>query len=55
VNISPHFLFMQGRELFTKTLYDTVVNQYNVLKSAIVRGHGEAASSPVVSLSQPWR
>ncbi|GJM91582.1 hypothetical protein PR202_ga07968 [Eleusine coracana subsp. coracana] len=45
----------EGRELFAKTLYDSVVNQYNVLKTAIFRDHGAAASSPVMSLSQPWR
>ncbi|KAK3153406.1 hypothetical protein QOZ80_2BG0172080 [Eleusine coracana subsp. coracana] len=45
----------EGRELFAKTLYDSVVNQYNVLKTAIFRDHGAAASSPVISLSQPWR
>ncbi|KAL6905400.1 hypothetical protein ACP4OV_003001 [Aristida adscensionis] len=45
----------EGRELFTKALYDSVVNQYSVLKAAIFIDHGTAASSPVVSLSQPWR
>ncbi|KAL6641522.1 hypothetical protein ACP70R_019703 [Stipagrostis hirtigluma subsp. patula] len=45
----------EGRELFTKALYNSVVNQYNVLKSAIFRDNGTAASSPVISLSQPWR
>jgi len=46
----------EGRELFTDTLYSSVVNQYNVLKSAIFRDRGAAAASnTAISLSQPWR
>ncbi|AQK66220.1 glycerol-3-phosphate acyltransferase isoform X1 [Zea mays] len=45
----------EGRELFTNTLYNSVVNQYNVLKSAIFRDRGAAVSNNVISLSQPWR
>ncbi|RLN18986.1 hypothetical protein C2845_PM02G18780 [Panicum miliaceum] len=44
----------EGRELFTDTLYSSVVNQYNVLKSAIFRDRGAAANT-AISLSQPWR
>jgi glycerol-3-phosphate O-acyltransferase len=45
----------EGRELFTDTLYSSVVNQYNVLKSAIFRDRGAAALNTAISLSQPWR
>ncbi|ONM00338.1 glycerol-3-phosphate acyltransferase, chloroplastic isoform X1 [Zea mays] len=45
----------EGRELFTNTLYNSVVNQYNVLKSAIFRDRGAAVSNNAISLSQPWR
>ncbi|XP_066387430.1 glycerol-3-phosphate acyltransferase, chloroplastic-like [Miscanthus floridulus] len=45
----------EGRELFTNTLYNSVVNQYNVLKSAVFRDRGAAVSNNVISLSQPWR
>jgi len=48
------FFFIQGRELFTDTLYSSVVNQYNVLKSAIFRDCGADASNTAISLSQPW-
>ncbi|KAF8689230.1 hypothetical protein HU200_042018 [Digitaria exilis] len=45
----------EGKEIFANTLYNSVVNQYNVLKSAIFRDCGTAASSTGISLSQPWR
>lgn len=45
----------EGREKFSETLYNSVVDQYNVLKSAIFRGRGAASSNPAISLSQPWR
>ncbi|CAN6311742.1 unnamed protein product [Urochloa humidicola] len=45
----------EGRELFSDSLYNSVVNQYNVLKSAILKDRGVAASSTTISLSQPWR
>jgi glycerol-3-phosphate O-acyltransferase len=52
---ASRFFFTQGRELFTNTLYNSVVNQYNVLKSAIFRDRGAAVSNNAISLSQPWR
>ncbi|KAJ1296091.1 hypothetical protein BS78_01G272300 [Paspalum vaginatum] len=45
----------EGKELFTNNLYSSVVNQYNVLTSAIFRDRGAAVSNTVISLSQPWR
>jgi glycerol-3-phosphate O-acyltransferase len=55
VIVTTFFFIIQGRELFTNTLYNSVVNQYNVLKSAIFRDRGAAVSNNVISLSQPWR
>lgn len=43
------------KEALSKTLYDTVVLHYNVLKSAIYGGKGTYASNSLVSLSQPWK
>ncbi|WVZ57789.1 hypothetical protein U9M48_008131 [Paspalum notatum var. saurae] len=45
----------ERNELFTNNLYSSVVNQYNVLTSAIFRDRGAAVSNTVISLSQPWR
>lgn len=55
VIVTTFFFIIQGRELFTNTLYNSVVNQYNVLKSAIFRDRGAAVSNNAISLSQPWR
>jgi glycerol-3-phosphate O-acyltransferase len=46
---------LQAREKFTETLYNSVVDQYNVLKSAIFRDRGAVSLNPAISLSQPWR
>ncbi|XP_031503039.1 glycerol-3-phosphate acyltransferase ATS12, chloroplastic [Nymphaea colorata] len=43
----------ETRMAFTNALYDSITNQYNLLKSAIYEGKGDASSSFVV-LSQPW-
>ncbi|KAF3790714.1 Glycerol-3-phosphate acyltransferase [Nymphaea thermarum] len=43
----------ETRMAFAKALYDSITNQYNLLKSAIYEGKGDASSSSVV-LSQPW-
>lgn len=40
---------------FTKALYDSVSQQYNVLNSAIHGKKGLEASIPSVTLSQPWQ
>nr|XP_027084105.1 glycerol-3-phosphate acyltransferase, chloroplastic-like isoform X1 [Coffea arabica] len=40
---------------YTQALYDSVNEQYNVLKSAIHGKQGLNASTPTVSLSQPWQ
>ncbi|KAK7307334.1 hypothetical protein VNO77_40296 [Canavalia gladiata] len=45
----------KAKEVYTKALYDSVTEQYNVLKSAIHGKKGFEASTPVVSLSQPWK
>ncbi|CAJ2647151.1 unnamed protein product [Trifolium pratense] len=45
----------KAKEAYSKALYDSVTNQYDVLKSAIHGKKGLKASTPVVSLSQPWK
>ncbi|KAK9928048.1 hypothetical protein M0R45_025202 [Rubus argutus] len=44
----------QAREAYTQSVYNIVTEQYNVLKSAIHGQQGLKASTPNVSLSQPW-
>lgn len=41
--------------VYTKAIYDSVSQQYNVLNSAIHGKQGLEASIPSVSLSQPWQ
>ena len=43
------------KDEFSKVVYDYVTAQYDVLKSAIHGKKGLEASTPVVSLSQPWK
>nr|QNN94188.1 glycerol-3-phosphate acyltransferase [Ammopiptanthus nanus] len=45
----------KAKEAYTKAVYDSVIEQYNVLKSAIHSKKGLEASTPEVSLSQPWK
>ncbi|ESW30242.1 hypothetical protein PHAVU_002G136600 [Phaseolus vulgaris] len=45
----------KAKEVFSKALYNSVTEQYNVLKSAIQGKKGFEASTPVVTLSQPWK
>ncbi|XP_061343098.1 glycerol-3-phosphate acyltransferase, chloroplastic [Gastrolobium bilobum] len=45
----------KAKEAYTKAAYDSVTEQYNVLKSAIHGKKGLEASTPKVSLSQPWK
>ncbi|CAN4128116.1 unnamed protein product [Withania somnifera] len=45
----------EAKVVFTKALYDSVNQQYNVLYSAIHGKQGLEASIPSVSLSQPWQ
>ncbi|KAF5194281.1 Glycerol-3-phosphate acyltransferase protein [Thalictrum thalictroides] len=40
---------------FSRALYNSVTEQYNVLKSAILENQGLKASISSVSLSQPWQ
>lgn len=40
---------------FSDALYNSVTEQYNVLKSAILQNQGLTASISTVSLSQPWQ
>ncbi|GAV84421.1 Acyltransferase domain-containing protein [Cephalotus follicularis] len=44
----------QAKEAYTQALYNSVTEQYGVLKSAIHAKKGLQASIPSVSLSQPW-
>ncbi|KAL0313238.1 UNVERIFIED_CONTAM: Glycerol-3-phosphate acyltransferase, chloroplastic, partial [Sesamum radiatum] len=44
----------KAKNAFSELLYSSVCEQYNVLKSAIHGKQGLAASTPTVSLSQPW-
>ncbi|XP_009348486.2 glycerol-3-phosphate acyltransferase, chloroplastic-like isoform X4 [Pyrus x bretschneideri] len=44
----------EAREVYAQALYDIVTEQYNVLKSAIHYEQGLNASTPNISLSQPW-
>lgn len=43
-----------AKEAYTEALYGSVTEQYSVLKSAVHGKQGLDASSPTVSLSQPW-
>ncbi|XP_020093777.1 glycerol-3-phosphate acyltransferase, chloroplastic isoform X2 [Ananas comosus] len=45
----------EAKEVFSQALYNSVTEQYNVLKSAIYGCRGLEASTSVVSLSQPWQ
>ncbi|WMV43336.1 hypothetical protein MTR67_036721 [Solanum verrucosum] len=45
----------EAKMVYTKSLYDSVSQQYNVLNSAIHGKQGLKASIPSVSLSQPWQ
>ncbi|XVE57379.1 hypothetical protein DITRI_Ditri04bG0086800 [Diplodiscus trichospermus] len=44
----------EAKDAYTRGLYKSVVEQYNVLKSAIHGKQGLEASTAGVSLSQPW-
>ncbi|KAH9753352.1 glycerol-3-phosphate acyltransferase [Citrus sinensis] len=44
----------EAKEVYTQAFYNSVTEQYNVLKSAIHGQQGLKASIPSVSLSQPW-
>ncbi|KAG5228648.1 glycerol-3-phosphate acyltransferase [Salix suchowensis] len=44
----------EAKEVYTEALYKSVTEQYNVLKSAVHGKQGLGASTPTVSLSQPW-
>ncbi|KAI4328026.1 hypothetical protein L6164_020423 [Bauhinia variegata] len=44
----------EAKEAYSQTLYNSVTEQYNVLKSAIHGQKGFEASTPNVSLLQPW-
>ncbi|KAI4369914.1 hypothetical protein MLD38_018308 [Melastoma candidum] len=44
----------EAKEAYSRTVYDLVVQQYNVLKDAIKGQKGLNASTECVSLSQPW-
>ncbi|PON63284.1 hypothetical protein PanWU01x14_131940 [Parasponia andersonii] len=46
--------YEEAREAYTEALYNSITEQYNVLKSAVHGKQGFKASSPNVSLSQPW-
>ncbi|KAB1216102.1 Glycerol-3-phosphate acyltransferase, chloroplastic [Morella rubra] len=42
------------KEAYTQALYNSVTEQYNVLRAAVHGKQGLKASTPTVSLSQPW-
>eukprot|EP00262_Sarcandra_glabra_P000876 TRINITY_DN1091_c0_g1_i1.p1 TRINITY_DN1091_c0_g1~~TRINITY_DN1091_c0_g1_i1.p1 ORF type:complete len:454 (-),score=86.48 TRINITY_DN1091_c0_g1_i1:389-1750(-) len=44
----------EAKEAFSNALYESVNEQYNVLKSAICGNQGRDASNSAVCLSQPW-
>ncbi|KAH7514894.1 hypothetical protein FEM48_Zijuj11G0138700 [Ziziphus jujuba var. spinosa] len=44
----------EAGQVYTQALYNSVNEQYNVLKSAVHGKQGLHASTPAVSLSQPW-
>ncbi|KAJ8650536.1 hypothetical protein MRB53_003559 [Persea americana] len=45
----------EAAALFSQALYTSVIEQYNVLKSAINENKGLEASNSLVTLSQPWK
>ncbi|VFQ97332.1 unnamed protein product [Cuscuta campestris] len=45
----------EAKVVYCSGLFDSVNQQYNVLKSAIHGNQGLKASTPTVSLSQPWQ
>ncbi|XP_016443444.1 glycerol-3-phosphate acyltransferase ATS12, chloroplastic isoform X1 [Nicotiana tabacum] len=45
----------EAKMVYTKALYNSVNQQYNVLNSAIHGKQGQEASTPSISLSQPWQ
>lgn len=44
----------EAKEAYTQALYDSVTEQYTVLRSAVHGKQGLKASIPTVCLSQPW-
>lgn len=44
----------EAKVAYAKALHDSVNEQYNVLKAAVHVKQGRAASTPTISLSQPW-
>ncbi|XP_017238530.1 glycerol-3-phosphate acyltransferase, chloroplastic isoform X1 [Daucus carota subsp. sativus] len=45
----------EAKVAYSQALYDSVNQQYNVLRSAIHGKHGLEASTAAISLSQPWQ
>ncbi|KZV41575.1 glycerol-3-phosphate acyltransferase, chloroplastic [Dorcoceras hygrometricum] len=45
----------EAKKAYAQSLYSSVSEQYKVLKSAIHGKQGTKASTPTVSLSQPWQ
>ena len=46
---------LQAKEAYSQALYDSMCQQYNVLKTAVHGAQGLEASTSSVSLSQPWQ
>ncbi|URD87242.1 glycerol-3-phosphate acyltransferase [Musa troglodytarum] len=44
----------EAKKAFSRALYGSIIEQYNVLESAIYRYQGLNASNSIISLSQPW-
>ncbi|XP_058085693.1 glycerol-3-phosphate acyltransferase ATS12, chloroplastic-like [Magnolia sinica] len=45
----------EAKVVFSQSLFDSVTEQYKVLKSAIYGNQGLEASNSIISLSQPWQ
>ncbi|PWA95940.1 glycerol-3-phosphate acyltransferase protein [Artemisia annua] len=45
----------EAKEAYSQALYDSICQQYNVLKTAVHGAQGLEASTASVSLSQPWQ
>jgi len=45
---------LQAKLGYAKALYDSVKEQYKVLKAAVHGKQGLGASTPTILLSQPW-
>lgn len=47
-------ILFQAKSLYAHQMYNSVSEQYNVLKEAVNGKQGSSASTSTISLSQPW-